>query len=179
MKNTAKNTLTYTGEVTLSQYIGTKKVKVAQVHNTGRASLFEFLSDCLVGDVEIAKAKRPTKIRMLQREADYTTPGAYTYTAVSGFIYLLTAPEKSNSRPDQCSVRYSFLIPKDFLGAVTNFNTLGLGLYTDSATDLNLDIENFAAFCLIGSSSSNVSISTNASLAVDWELTIENRATDV
>ena len=64
-KNKAINTFTYTGVVTLSQYIGSKKIQVAQVHNAGGASLFEFLADCLIGDIEIAQTKRPTKIKLI------------------------------------------------------------------------------------------------------------------
>ena len=45
MTNTAVNTLTYTGIVTLSQYIENKKVKIGQTHNKGGAPLFKFLSN--------------------------------------------------------------------------------------------------------------------------------------
>ena len=67
MKNTAINTLNYTGIVSLSQCIGNRKIKIAQMHNTGGASLFNFLANCLIGNFTTAKINYPTKIKLINR----------------------------------------------------------------------------------------------------------------
>lgn len=169
MKNTATNTLNYTGIVTISQYIGSKKIKIAQTHNAGGNSLFNFMSDCLVGDFDVAALNRPTKIRLLyyDTEVDSTTGNIVeNYTPVSGFLYLYTKPEKVYDK-SRGVVRYSFAISKDVLEG-GDFNSIGL--YTNSATDVEPD--NFAAFCEINIP--RAEILASSLLIVDWELIISN-----
>ena len=175
MNNTAINTLRYSGVVTLSQYIGSKKIKIAQANNTGGNSLFDFLADCLVGDFNIARVSRPTKIKLLSRTAEQNRDGAfeYRYTSHSGFIYLLSKPEKVYTSA-QTRVRYSFLIPRDMLETITSGQKLGLGLYTNGATEAT-DLENFAAFCELDL---DQNVLANTSLVVDWELIIANNGSN-
>ena len=165
MKNIALNTLKYTGIVTLSQYIGSKKIEIAKKHNIGGSPLFSFLARCLIGDFTTAKLARPAKIRLLEYKINNT--GDTEYTAKSGFINLLTMPEILD--PMQCRVRYSFIVPKDHFSSI-NFaqSQFGIGLYTANATNES----DFAAFCKLDGLSENNLI--NASLVVDWELIISN-----
>jgi hypothetical protein len=170
MKNTAINTLKYTGEVTLSQYIGQKKYRVAQLHNAGGNALFNFLADCLIGEFNIAKANRPTKIMLISRSAD--GPDGYEYRGVSGFIYLLTNPEKVYNVEDTdaiCRVRYSFIIPQDMIEGINSLDKLGIGLYSDAEKSP----EAFAAYCEFDVSASSL---VNTALVVDWELIISNNS---
>ena len=176
MRNIARNTLGYTGIVTLSQYIGNKKVKIAQRHNTGGNVLFEFLSDCLLGDFAKAKISVPTKIMLMKRTLIPNDDGkeAYSYESKSGFIYLLTKPEKVYSTTITGSiVRYSFIVSKDMVESINDFTGLGIGLFTDKATTNNLD--GYSAFCELDLSKNDV---VNSSLVVDWELVITNPASD-
>jgi hypothetical protein len=169
MKNTAINTLKYTGIVTISQYIGSKKIKLAQTHNAGGNSLFNFLADCLVGDFSIATLNRPTKIRLLNHSTTIdlaTNKTVETYTPVSDFLYLYTKPEKVYDI-SKGIVRYSFAISRDTLES-GDFNSIGL--YNDSAT--GSDTENFAAFCEI--EIPRTEILASSLLVVDWELIISN-----
>jgi hypothetical protein len=163
MKNTAVNTLKYTGIVTLSQYIGSKKIKIAQMHNTGKKSLFDYLADCLIGDFTKVGATRPTKIKLVNY---IVSNDPNTYSDVSGFIYLLTKPEKIEDA-NSCRVRYSFIVPKDEIEGIT-FTNLGVGLYADGANDTSA----VAAFCPINGLSASVLM--NASLVIDWELVISD-----
>jgi hypothetical protein len=167
MKNIALNTLTYTGVVTLSQYIGQKKVKIAQIHNKGGNPLFDFLSDCLIGEIDSARAKKPEKIRLVILD-DTNTP--YEFAPGSSFIYPQVQPKKG-TRPDESQVTYSFLIPRELFEniSITDSN-LGLGLYPNSATESGID--NYAAFCLLGDA---LNANLKASLVVDWKLIISNR----
>lgn len=177
MKNIASNTLSYAGVVTLSKVVGQKKIKVAQVHNTGGESLFEFLADCLAYDFDRARINRPAKIRLLERTtyADESSKDgySYSYTSASGFIYLLTQPEKIYGEANQCRVRYSFIIPRDYLEGVDSFDNLGIGLYSNSVkTEVESeDLQNFTAFCLLDLNRNTIA---ETSLAVDWELIIYN-----
>jgi hypothetical protein len=163
IKGTAINSLAYTGIVKLSQYIGRKKFTIAQMHNAGGKPLFDFLADCLVGDFEIAKLDRPTKILLLNEDENNNLSKAND----TGFIYLTSKPEKVYDEAEGI-VRYSFIIPQDIF-ANTNFNAVGL--YTGTAT--TVDIEDYAAYCYIGTDVLN-DISISSVLVLDWELHISN-----
>ena len=169
MKNIAINNLKYTGIVTLSQYIGQKKVKIAQVHNTGGDSLFNFFASSLIGDFTMAKALRPTKIMLLKQTNTPENP-IYETTDNADFYYLLTRPEKITSA-GLSRIKYSFLIPKQDVDRL-DFEKLCVGLYADAAT--TDEPGNYAAVCNLGLSKNNV---VSASLVVDWELIISNMIT--
>ena len=163
MKTLAKNTLTYSGLVTVSQYVGRKKIKLAQNHNDGGTALFNFLVDCLVGDWARAKTTRPVKVRLLQKLDDTS------YTPQSGFIYLRANAEKItiNGIP---TARFSFIIPKDHVEGA-NFYNLYLGLYTDEITE-EADLSEYVAICDL---TKLLTVNTiNAALVVDWDLVISN-----
>lgn len=169
MKNTAINTLGYTGIVTLSQYIGNKKIKIAQMHNSGGNPLFNFLSDCLVGDFDVAALSRPTKIMLLkgsEEKDDTNGTVSMRYEKASTFMFLRTKPEKVYNK-SKGIVRYSFQVSKDFL-ANNTFNYIGL--YNNSASEQDLD--KFAAICPVDLPTST--LSSSAILIVDWELIISN-----
>jgi hypothetical protein len=174
MKSKAISTLTYTGIVTLSQYIGSKKIKIAQIHNTGGNPLFRFLADCLAGDSALAAMDRPTKIMLVKRNKYKQVDGTilYDYERKSGFIPLLTQPEKVYSDTES-TVKYSFMIPRAMLEEIDSFEGLGIGLYPNGALDVKADLPNYAAFCEIAATKSAL---INAILVVDWELHISNRA---
>lgn len=168
MKNSALNNLSYTGIVTLSRYKDGKKIPIRKIKNSGGNSLFNFLSNCLLGDFETAKFELPTKIMLLH--ADHDNNGLLTdITSVSGFIYFLTRPERLYTDTGMASstVCYSFVIPMDIVEN-TNFNSIGL--YSDMATEL--DVDSFAAICEIDGVSGMQDASSV--LVVDWRLTITN-----
>lgn len=169
MKNTAVNTLKYTGMVTLSQYIGTKKIKIMQKHNEGGPALFEFLTDCLIGDFTKAHATLPNKIILLERDP---AAGANKYKAKSGVIYLLSPAEKEydHSESNNPKVRYSFMVPKEQVESV-DFSELSIGLYNstfnDQETDSSDALANCVARCDLDLLVSGV---INTALVVDWEM---------
>jgi hypothetical protein len=170
MKNTATNTLSYSGIVTLSQQIGKNKVVITKAHNTGGESLFNFLADCLVGKLESANV--PTKIKLVNREK--YDDANYKYESASGFVFLRSPAEKTKTTSGECCVRYSFIIPRDILENIANIETLGIGLYARSASEV--DPENFIAFCPV---KFNVGQIINSSLLVDWDLIISNATASI
>lgn len=167
MKNTAINALKYTGIVTLSQYIGSKKIKIAQTHNEGGSTLFEFLANCLIGDYTLAKIFRPTQIALLKRDTQKDQAGNYKYDLLGGFIHVLTKPEKVYSNGN-CRVRYSFIIQKETIDSIPDFTDVYLGLYHEDVSDSTLG--DYSAICPLGLTNTVVS----AALVVDWELIISN-----
>ena len=171
MNNTAVNTIKYTGIVTLSQYNGKTKTQIAQVSNTGGNKLFEFITDCLIGDFDIAKQNRPTKLKLLYRTPDEDNLKSYKYTSSSHFIFLMNKPEKVYSE-NGGKVRYSFMLSRDLL-AGNKFNCIGL--YADSARERDSDIEAFAALCEVSEELNSASLSSSSVLVVDWELIISNK----
>jgi hypothetical protein len=172
MKSIARNTLAYTGIVTLSQYIGNKKVKIAQCHNTGGASLFSLLADFFVGEIDKAAAERPKKVKLVNRRAgDRLEDGYYYEEAAAGFVYLYGNPTITTSSSSECRVKYSFLISRDLMENITDYTGLGIGLYPKNATEQ--DIDKFIAFCPLNEKVSRGQLA-NATLVVDWELVIAN-----
>lgn len=164
MENTA-NILNYTGIVTLSQYIGDKKIKIAQAHNEGKIALFDFLADCLIGDFDIAKINRPTAIRLLNKDKDGI------YKGVSGLIYLLNKPEKLYDEDEgSCKVCYSFSVSSSLLEDEMEFTSVGL--YSRHAA--LSEPGDFAAVCDINNQETS-QIDSSSVLIVDWELIIANK----
>ena len=174
MKNTAINTIKYTGIVTLSQYTGSKKVKIAQLHNAGGDSLFRFLANCLVGDFTAARLLRPTKIMLVKlKNPSSFAEGFERLSTSAGFTYQLTKPEIVYTKDSSSSrVRYSFVIAKEEVVNIDKFENLYMGLYTDDVTLNNPD--DYAAICKLDIVKSSIA---NASLAIDWELVISNAET--
>lgn len=168
MKNKAINTLSYSGIVTLSRTDGIKKTKIAQMHNEGKNPLFAFLADCLIGD--FYHTKRPAKIKLLKRELS-TGENSVTiedYVDITGSIHLLTQPIAEHDA-SRSLVRYSFIIPRDYIEGLDDMTDLWLGLYTLGTSDS--DTADFAACCEVDIDKNDIA---GASLAVDWELIISN-----
>lgn len=164
IKGLTSNSIGYTGIVTLSRYIGSKKVTIARVKNEGNIPLFDFLADCLAGNFDTAKIDRPTKIMLLNTDADGTLTRAGNFS----FIHITSKPERVYSDEGDSRVCYSFSIPPEALIG-TNCNMIGL--YTASATEA--DLNNFAARCAIDIDTNAISLSMM--FEVDWELRISNK----
>lgn len=170
LKGTAANNLGYTGIVSLSQYIQGKKIAVAKIHNAGGKPLFNFIADCLADDFDIARLDKPTKILLLNKklvEKDGNNTYEFTVAGETGFIHLLSKPEKVYSEDVKGIVRYSFMIPQEYFTG-TDFNAIGL--YT-ATTAIN-DPGNYAAYCDVDPSEWDISISSV--IVLDWELHISN-----
>ena len=164
MKSKLIKSLNYTGIVTLSKYNGSKKTKLLQVYNSGGTQLFEFLKACFLGETEKADARRPAKIRLLKIQ------GTTIEEASSGFIGLFTPPVETGSDSD-CTVTYSFLIPRDQLVGLTSLNNLGLGLYSKNTTSDD-SLYNCVAICDLSGHLTASDLYSSSSLVVDWSLCI-------
>jgi hypothetical protein len=171
MRNNAINTLEYSGIVTLSQNIGSKKRKVAQFHNAGKYALFSFLADCLVGDFDMARVYRPTKILLLHKKEDET------FERLSGFIFQTSKPEKiSSGSGTKSSVKYSFIVPRDLLDSIDIQKLDYIGLYSNITAPE--DYTDFAALVEL-KNLTNTEVSASSALIIDWELNISNKTAEV
>ena len=163
MKNTAINNLTYTGIVTLSQYIDGNKKIIKRIKNSGGSLLYDFFSSCLIGDFTTAAKTRPAKIIFLNKAVDDTTT---TYIPVSeGFIYQTADPERISSQTGtDTAICYSFTIPLEH----TTQDCTHIGLYPLAATTLDLD--RYSAICEFNLN--DATISSSYVIVVDWVLHI-------
>ena len=163
IKSIATSGLTYTGIVRLSLYTAGKKFLLKEQHNIGGRPLFDFLTDCLTGDFDIAKADIPNKILLLNKDPEDKLSKA----ANTSFITILAKPEKKYSSANESVVCYSFILPPHYFTG-TSFNAIGL--YTKTASEL--DINDYAALCDIDLS--DISLSIASVVVLDWELHISN-----
>lgn len=174
MKNNALNTLEYSGTVTLSQNIGNKKHKIAQYHNAGKYSLFSFLADCLVGDFDMAKVNRPSKIMLLHKHDDGSLE------SLSGYIHHTRLPEKvtNQSSPNTSTVRYSFQISRNLLDGIDITKLDHIGLYSDitSAEDYATEL---AALVKLKDDLNSNQVSATSAIFLDWDLNISNKTEEV
>lgn len=161
MRSKTINPIKYSGTVTLSQSINGKKFIIKQLHNRGTNKLFNFFSECLIGDFDVAKLHRPDKLMLLEEYASTESQSGVNYLSKSKFISMQAAPEIV----DEDRVRYSFIVGRDYLSG-SSFTHIGL--YSKSATSA----DEFAAICQID----DISDSTSASsvLVIDWELKLTN-----
>lgn len=173
MKNIARNTLTYIGDVTLSQYIGSKKVTVGKIHNSGGKPLFDFLVSCMSGDFTTANALLPCRIGLFT--ADYDSNGTFSNIEGIGNWGLLSPIRKVDSTFENSSVCYSFMIPFEIISPITSFENAFVGLYSEYEASKSAYANYMAYFSL---STLDRSLFLNAALVVDWELKIINGKTD-
>lgn len=173
MNNGALSGLRYTGIVTLSQYINGKKRIIGKIKNTGGLPLFDFFTDCLIGNYETAQFNRPSKIMLLKYSDNAESP---ELIPVSGFIYMISRPEKVNGSDlfsdffdniGTASVAcLSFLVPANAI----NETFTHIGLYTDSAGLYN--INDYAA--LVPVDMANTNFTSESVLLLDWYLIVSN-----
>lgn len=177
MNNGALSGLRYTGVVTLSQYINGKKRIIGKVKNTGGLPLFDFFTDCLIGNYDTAQFNRPSKIMLLKHTKQVDTNGneSAELVPVSGFIYMINRPEKVTGSElfgsiidtDVASAAcLSFLVPATAISETFTH----IGLYTDSAG--LYDIDNYAA--LVPVDIANFNFTSESVLLLDWYLIVSN-----
>jgi len=168
MKNIARNTLTYSGKVTLSQWVGSKKIVVGQTHNSGGKLLFDFLASCFIGDFGGAYSKLPRQIGI--------------YTEKNGLISsghkfpLIAAAKQVESTAKNSTVRYSFSIPFEVISSISSFENVYIGLYPENPINPDAAYADYLAnFSLRDLKKSSFFL--NSALVVDWDLQIINGGT--
>lgn len=106
--NNSSSTLVYVGTVKIEEIRGNKVIKTYTSHNEGKASLFNFIAQCLSGKLE--DRLRPKYLRAYNKNG--TTYTQITNTQIS-FRSVRAVGDKTI---------YKFLIPANTLNAATELN---------------------------------------------------------
>jgi hypothetical protein len=67
---TTNNAIEYSGQITVSTLDGDRVVSKQTYYNNGTNKLFSFLSNCLSGDFNTARATRPCRLLLLKTDKD-------------------------------------------------------------------------------------------------------------
>ncbi len=100
------NGINYRGEVSISVMDGKRKLR-SFTHNNGKKGLFNFLTNCLLGNFTVAKSLYPSKI------ACFGTPtGSSMIARLSSFVrYDTSRWEVKNESESGSSIYFHFRIP--------------------------------------------------------------------
>lgn len=165
-----KNSLGYSGQVTVKILHGDKVVKVKKVHNKGRDRLFSFISYCLGNNYFEQKA--PRFLRTFNVDSalvEDTLPLELTFdNQVSDIVGV-----SSITYPSNHSVAFTFLIPSSQISN-TNSNTTinALALYSVETFGDSSMSDPLAYVYLEGEDI--ISVSSGSNLIIIWELSLVN-----
>lgn len=185
---TNKDSLEYSGNVTIKLYDGERLLRTSKHHNTGCAKLFNFIADCLTGNFSGAKSSRPCKVVLFKHDTDYPIgsdkddtvtfqPNSFNEKSrVSTKVFYDTTIYPGINEDGSSSITYHFRIP--FLCLVGGERVYKVGLYPNTISDLRTDI---CAYYLLAKDEENkqdFEIPTeggNFTVIIDWTLTIKNK----
>ena len=182
---TFRDGLGYEGKVTLTLKSNGRVLESRTYKNSGTTQLFKFLGYCLADDYASAKDLLPSKIMLLENQAEF--PSSDNKTNVkqrSSYQGLSQQPTVITSEENQVRVIYSFEVPKN---AITGeFNQVALYNVKANTLEDNIDsgIKSFSAYYFLtngnGSFSPQSTIDWMPStvLLVEWELIISNKNED-
>lgn len=123
-KKTVKKeaSIVYNGNVTIKLVKDGKTLKTVKKHNTGCPELFDFLSNCLMGDFVASKTP---KVLMGYNSDGTPTKENLGTKALSTFVPYADIAKINDG--DNCKVEYKFNVPSLIVNtAVGNINVLAL-----------------------------------------------------
>ena len=160
------NGISYHGEVSISVMDGKRKL-CAVTHNNGRKGLFNFLSNCLLGNFAAAKSSYPSKIACFGTVTDTDTKPV----RLSSFIRYDSSRWETKETSTGSSIYFHFRIPYSALkpGTISK-----LRLYTNEASGEDVEEDIYAEINLDGTKYITVPDTTdgNFTVIVDWKMTL-------
>ena len=161
------NSLTYTGNVTVSIVKNKTIIKTYHGHNSGSKELFHFFAYALAGKYKIAESLRPLRIMLFEKTTDKPEG-----QAVSNYIGI-NVPTTVEATTDNTSYKATlhFLIPYTY---ITGNKVDIYKLYPLNSADALAIFDAEAAGQAIDLSNIN---KAKYSLIVDWELLVSNTTT--
>lgn len=160
------NGISYRGEVSISVMDGKRKL-CAVTHNNGRKGLFNFLSNCLLGNFIAAKSSYPSKIACFGTVADTDT----TLVRLSSFIRYDSSRWETKETSTGSSIYFHFRIPYMALkpGTISK-----LRLYTNDVSGEDVEEDICAEINLDATKYITVPDTTdgNFTIIVDWKITL-------
>ena len=160
------NGINYHGEVSISVMDGKRKL-CAVTHNNGRKGLFNFLSNCLLGNFIAAKSSYPSKIACFGTVTDTDT----TLVRLSSFIRYDSSRWETKETSTGSSIYFHFRIPYSALkqGTISK-----LRLYTNEVSGEDVEEDICAEINLEDTKYITVPDTTdgNFTVIVDWKMTL-------
>ena len=160
------NGISYHGEVSISVMDGKRKL-CAVTHNNGRKGLFNFLSNCLLGNFIAAKSSYPSKIACFGTVTDTDT----TLVRLSSFIRYDSSRWETKETSTGSSIYFHFRIPYMALkpGTISK-----LRLYTNDVSGEDVEEDICAEINLEDTKYITVPDTTdgNFTIIVDWKITL-------
>ena len=160
------NGINYRGEVSISVMDGKRKL-CAVTHNNGRKGLFNFLSNCLLGNFIAAKSSYPSKIACFG-----TVAGTDAMPVrLSSFIRYDSSRWETKETSTGSSIYFHFRIPYMALkpGTISK-----LRLYTNDVSGEDVEEDICAEINLEDTKYITVPDTTdgNFTIIVDWKITL-------
>ena len=160
------NDINYHGEVSISVMDGKRKL-CAVTHNNGRKGLFNFLSNCLLGNFIAAKSSYPSKIACFG-----TVAGTDAMPVrLSSFIRYDSSRWETKETSTGSSIYFHFRIPYMALkpGTISK-----LRLYTNDVSGEDVEEDICAEINLEDTKYITVPDTTdgNFTIIVDWKITL-------
>ena len=178
-KQVANSNIGYQGVVTITTYKGKQRKSSFSQKNAGKASLFNFLVNCLSGQLE--ENNRPNFIRLLGIDPNNQQPQP-KYISLTSHIKaakIATEPAIEPNNDSAANITYSFLVPYSML------QTTNTKMYIYKAQLLNNTTDTSAQIC----AQADISVpdgferpaldrsKPDYSLVIDWKLSIANKET--
>ena len=160
------NDISYHGEVSISVMDGKRKL-CAVTHNNGRKGLFNFLSNCLLGNFIAAKSSYPSKIACFGTVAGTDAMPV----SLSSFIRYDSSRWETKETSTGSSIYFHFRIPYMALkpGTISK-----LRLYTNDVSGEDVEEDICAEINLEDTKYITVPDTTdgNFTIIVDWKITL-------
>ena len=160
------NGISYHGEVSISVMDGKRKLCTV-THNNGRKGLFNFLSNCLLGNFAAAKSSYPSKIACFGTVTDTDT----TLVRLSSFIRYDSSRWETKETSTGSSIYFHFRIP---YSALKHGTISKLRLYTNEVSGEDVEEDICAEINLEDTKYITVPDTTdgNFTVIVDWKMTL-------
>ena len=161
------NGINYHGEVSISVMDGKRKL-CAVTHNNGKKGLFNFLSNCLLGNFMAAKSSYPSKIACFETVADTDT----VPVRLSSFIRYDSSRWEVKETSTESSIYFHFRIPYVALkpGTISI-----LRLYTNEISGENTEESICAEINLKEPITVPDTTDGNFAIIVDWKMTLTDK----
>ena len=158
------NGINYRGEVSISVMDGKRKLCTV-THNNGKKGLFNFLSNCLLGNFMAAKSSYPSKIACFKSATDANA----SPVRLSSFVRYDSSRWVTEETSTESSIYFHFRIPYSVLkpGTISI-----LRLYTNEISSENAEENICAEIKLNDSITVPDTTDGNFTIIVDWKMTL-------
>ena len=147
-----------------------KRKLCAVTHNNGKKGLFNFLSNCLLGNFTAAKSSYPSKIACFGAVADTDT----SFVRLSSFVKYDSSRWEDKETSTESSIYFHFRIPYSVLkpGTISK-----LRLYTNEVSGEDVEKDICAEIDLEDTKYITVPDTTdgNFTIIVDWKMTLTDK----